>query len=111
MGNSFYERMVQSSVDSSYNFPKLSLFALLRELARDKVDLISFFERMNIDSNDENALSYISYILSGSTISERLDRVQILQDIALINEGGGQEKCDFNSFYPNEEALRHRIGI
>ena len=113
MAHDFYARIMHDTDDSTNfpNFPKHQLFALLREMARGYLSVDRVLEKLKCQLDDELLHAYVNYIMVSSLAqSERVDRVNILDDMHLIHEFN-DIKLPIKDLYPDKDSLRQRIGI
>lgn len=92
------------------NFPKHQLFALFREMARGYLSTDRVLEKLKCDLTDDLLQSYVNYIMAPSVESERISRVNVVDDIHLIHEFNNT-RLPVRDLYPDKDSLRQRIGI
>lgn len=104
-----YERLMKTVPTElpSPEIPQHQFFAALREVVRDDSPITEqgLIDMYQLREEDYYLHAFMSYIKTPSEESERIDRVQILEDIHVINER------DDYSFYKSKEDLLRRINL
>lgn len=113
MAHDLYARLLQETDDEANfpNVPKPQFFAALREYARGKITAGNIAGAFLVDGSDAEGLALLSYINAGATIAEKIDRVNSLEDVLVIYEGGGQLPCNPKNLYPTKVSIKTRFSL